>query len=90
MKYAPAFAAKGGNSTDERHLFEKMISVSGVGPKLALALLSGLSPEELAGAILSGNTQPLGKVPGVGRKTAERLVVDLLPLSSSTSTVGGW
>ena len=61
----------------ERHLFEKMISVSGVGPKLALALLSGLSPEELAGAILSGNTQPLGRVPGVGRKTAERLVVDL-------------
>ena len=61
----------------ERHLFEKMISVSGVGPKLALALLSGLTPEELAGAILSGNTQPLGKVPGVGRKTAERLVVDL-------------
>ncbi|MCI0658755.1 MAG: Holliday junction branch migration protein RuvA [Acidobacteria bacterium] len=61
----------------ERHLFEKMISVSGVGPKLALALLSGLSPEELATAILSGNTQPLGRVPGVGRKTAERLVVDL-------------
>jgi len=61
----------------ERHLFEKMISVSGVGPKLALALLSGLTPEELAGAILSGNTLPLGKVPGVGRKTAERLVVDL-------------
>ena len=61
----------------ERYLFEKMISVSGVGPKLALALLSGLSPEELAGAILSGNTQPLGRVPGVGRKTAERLVVDL-------------
>lgn len=61
----------------ERLLFEKMISVSGVGPKLALALLSGLSPEELAGAILSGNTQPLGRVPGVGRKTAERLVVDL-------------
>jgi holliday junction DNA helicase RuvA len=61
----------------ERHLFEKMISVSGVGPKLALALLSGLSPGELTDAILSGNTQPLGRIPGVGRKTAERLVVDL-------------
>jgi holliday junction DNA helicase RuvA len=61
----------------ERLLFEKMISVSGVGPKLALALLSGLSPAELASAILTGNTQPLGRVPGVGRKTAERLVVDL-------------
>ena len=61
----------------ERHLFEKMISVSGVGPKLALALLSGLSPEELTDAIRSGSPAPLARVPGIGRKTAERLVVDL-------------
>ena len=61
----------------ERHLFEKLISVSGVGPRLALSLLSGLSTGELADAILTGNTQPLSRVPGVGRKTAERLVVDL-------------
>jgi len=67
----------GFDSGRERHLFEKLISVSGVGPKLALALLSGLSAEELSEAIQSGDTQPLGKVPGVGRKTAERLVVDL-------------
>lgn len=61
----------------ERSLFEKVISVSGVGPKLALALLSGLTPAELAEAILTGATAPLSRVPGVGRKTAERLVVDL-------------
>jgi Holliday junction DNA helicase RuvA len=61
----------------ERTLFERMISVSGVGPKMALALLSGLSPAELAEAIRSGSTSPLCRVPGVGRKTAERLVVDL-------------
>ena len=67
----------GFESFRERHLFEKLISVSGVGPKLALALLSGLSADELSEAIQSGDTGPLGKVPGVGRKTAERLVVDL-------------
>ena len=61
----------------ERSLFERMISVSGVGPKMALALLSGLSPDELVEAIRSGSIAPLCRVPGVGRKTAERLVVDL-------------
>src|SRR5207249_5857424 len=57
--------------------FEKMISVSGVGPRLALALLSGLSPQALTDAIRTGATSALCLVPGVGRKTAERLVVDL-------------
>ena len=61
----------------ERYLFEKMISVSGVGPRLALALLSGLSPQALTDAIRTGATSALCLVPGVGRKTAERLVVDL-------------
>lgn len=61
----------------ERSLFERMISVSGVGPKLALALLSGMTPPQLVDSILSGATAPLCSVPGVGRKTAERLVVDL-------------
>ncbi len=61
----------------ERSLFERMISVSGVGPKLALALLSGMTPAQLVDSILSGATAPLCSVPGVGRKTAERLVVDL-------------
>lgn len=61
----------------ERTLFEKMIGVSGVGPRLAIALLSGISPEELVEAIRGGNVAALCRVPGVGRKTAERLVVDL-------------
>ena len=61
----------------ERYLFEKMIGVSGVGPRLAIALLSGILPEELVDAIRNGNVTAICRVPGVGRKTAERLVVDL-------------
>ena len=69
----------------ERALFEKMISVSGVGPKIAMALLSGLTPAELAEAIRSGSAVTLCRIPGVGRKTAERLVVDLRDKVDSTS-----
>jgi Holliday junction DNA helicase RuvA len=61
----------------ERFLFEKMIGVSGIGPRLAIVLLSGLPPEELVEAIRAGDVAALCRVPGVGRKTAERLVVDL-------------
>jgi len=61
----------------EKELFLKLLSVSGVGPKLALTLLSGLSADELIQAILSGNLVQLTGVPGVGRKTAERLVLEL-------------
>jgi holliday junction DNA helicase RuvA len=61
----------------ERFLFEKLIGVSGIGPRLAIALLSGLPPEDLAAAIRAGNAAELCRVPGVGRKTAERIVVDL-------------
>jgi Holliday junction DNA helicase RuvA len=62
---------------EERRLFELLITVSGVGPKVALAVLSGLRPAELARAIRDENLAALVGVPGVGRKTAERLVVDL-------------
>jgi holliday junction DNA helicase RuvA len=61
----------------ERLIFEKMIGVSGIGPRLAIVLLSGLPPEDLVEAIREGNVTVLCRVPGVGRKTAERLVVDL-------------
>ncbi len=61
----------------ERFLFEKMIGVSGIGPRLAIVLLSGIPPEELVGAIRAGDVARLCRVPGVGRKTAERLLVDL-------------
>lgn len=67
----------GFRTTLEKELFLKLLSVSGVGPKLALTLLSGLSADELIQAILSGNLVQLTGVPGVGRKTAERLVLEL-------------
>lgn len=61
----------------ELQLFELMIAVSGVGPKLALAVLSGLRPEALSRAIRGEQIGLLTAVPGIGRKTAERLVVEL-------------
>jgi Holliday junction DNA helicase RuvA len=62
---------------EERRLFELLIGVSGVGPKVALAVLSGLEPRALARAIREENLAALTAVPGIGRKTAERLVVEL-------------
>jgi Holliday junction DNA helicase RuvA len=64
-------------TAEEKSLFEKLITVSGVGPKLAVTVLSGLPVADLAAAIRAGNTQTLTRVPGIGRKTAERLVLDL-------------
>ena len=61
----------------ERELFERLISVSKVGPKLATAVLSGIDVEELCAAIASGNAARLATVPGIGMKTAERLVLEL-------------
>ena len=70
-------ALYGFTTTDERYLFETIIGVGGIGPKLALALLSAMSPERLAGAIASGDTQQLTQVSGLGKKTAGRLVLEL-------------
>ena len=61
----------------ELRLFERLIGVSGIGPKVALAVLSGIEPDELVRAIRSGDVARLVRIPGVGRKTAERMVVDL-------------
>ncbi len=61
----------------ERSLFEQLLSVSGIGPKVALAILSLSSPPEISNAIASGDTAFLSSVPGIGKKTAERVVVDL-------------
>ena len=61
----------------EKTLFEKLISVSGIGPRLAVTLLSGLDADELTSAIRRGDVQKLVRVPGVGRKTGERLVLEL-------------
>lgn len=64
-------------SLEERRMFELLITVSGVGPKVAIAALSGLQPAMLARAIRDENIAALVGVPGVGRKTAERLIVEL-------------
>ena len=61
----------------ERQLFVNFISVSGIGPKLGIALLSGMSADELIASIKGNNLARLTLIPGVGRKTAERLIVDL-------------
>ncbi|HEY3217015.1 MAG TPA: Holliday junction branch migration protein RuvA [Candidatus Eisenbacteria bacterium] len=67
----------GFSDLEERRLFELLITVSGVGPKLALAVLSGLPPQALAKAIRDENLAVLVGIPGIGRKTAERLIVEL-------------
>ncbi len=64
-------------TTAEREMFETMLAVSGVGPKLALAALSAMGPAALRDHILSGDASVLTKIPGVGRKTADRLIVEL-------------
>lgn len=61
----------------ERETFEVMLGVSGIGPKLALAALSAMSPAELRGYVLDGDSGFLTHIPGVGRKTAERLIIEL-------------
>jgi Holliday junction DNA helicase RuvA len=64
-------------SQREKHLFELLLGASGVGPTLALKILSGMNVEELIPAIRTGDLARLTKIPGVGRKTAERMVVEL-------------
>ncbi|HEX4872359.1 MAG TPA: Holliday junction branch migration protein RuvA [Nevskiaceae bacterium] len=64
-------------STAEKTLFRELIRISGVGPKLALSLLSGIGVEEFWSAIRNSEVARLTKVPGIGKKTAERLVVEM-------------
>ena len=61
----------------ELTMFERLIAVSGIGPKLALAVLSGIEPRDLAGAIQRNDLARLTAIPGVGKKTAERICVEL-------------
>ena len=78
-------------NTAERDLFRSLIKVTGIGPKLALSLLSSVATEIFASAITSGNTAALVRVPGIGKKTAQRLVVELrdkVRELSATTSVG--
>jgi len=72
-----AFKLFGFLSERERWIFEKLISVSKIGPRLGLNILSGIPAPELEVAVLRADTQRLSSVPGVGKKTAERLVIEL-------------
>jgi Holliday junction DNA helicase RuvA len=64
-------------TADEKALFEKLISVSGIGPSLAIKVLSGLAAPAIIGAIRGGDVAQLVRIPGVGKKTAERMVLEL-------------
>ncbi len=61
----------------EKRVFERLLGISGIGPKLALTILSGVSADRLVGAIRGGDVGMLVKIPGVGKKTAERVVLEL-------------
>ncbi len=61
----------------ERELFRTLVKVSGVGPKMALAILSGMAAEEFVACVQADNTAALVRLPGVGKKTAERLIVEM-------------
>jgi len=78
---------------EEKAMFERLIGVNGVGPKLALSALSGLTVSELTAAIAEGNVKRLSAVHGIGKKTAERIVVELRdkvdPLEALACRAGG-
>ena len=74
---------------EERRLFRSLIRVSGVGPKIALALLSGMSVAAFTGCVQSGDVAALTRVPGVGRKTAERLIVEMRDRLAPPPAVAG-
>jgi Holliday junction DNA helicase RuvA len=73
----------------EKQLFEKLMTVSGIGAKLAITILSGMAADEMAGAIRGNDVARLTRIPGIGKKTAERMVLELrdkLPAAAGTST----
>lgn len=66
------FAAQG-----EADLFRQLLAVPGIGPRLALAILSGIRPDDFRGAVLAGDGVTLARIPGIGKKSAERMIVEL-------------
>lgn len=72
-----AFKLFGFLTDEERTIFEKLISISKVGPKLALSILSGMPPRDLMTAVMERDIARISAIPGVGRKTAERLTLEL-------------
>ena len=72
-----AISLYGFHTAEEREVFQLMISVSGIGPKLAVNVLSGIDARELVRAVVEGDLKRLTGIPGVGRKTAERMILEL-------------
>src|SRR5690348_1474683 len=72
-----ALALFGFLTEDEKAIFEKLIGVSGIGPKLGVTILSGLAAPDLVNAIRRGEVERLVRIPGIGKKTAERMVLEL-------------
>jgi Holliday junction DNA helicase RuvA len=72
-----ALALFGFLRSEEKKLFEKLISVSGIGPKLAITILSGMAADAMVAAIKGNNLAALTRIPGIGKKTAERMVLEL-------------
>ena len=79
----------GFSGPDELAAFERLIAVAGVGPRIALAVLSSLAPDELASVVATGDLARLTMTPGVGKKTAQRILLELKGKLSATATVGG-
>jgi Holliday junction DNA helicase RuvA len=74
----------------EKQLFERLMTVSGIGAKLAITILSGMAADEMAGAIRGNDVARLTRIPGIGKKTAERMVLELrdkLPAATGASTL---
>jgi Holliday junction DNA helicase RuvA len=80
-----ALSLYGFSTADEKGLFEKLISISGIGPKLAITVLSGLAVADLRAALAAGDLARLTRIPGVGKKTAERMIVELRDKMGSTA-----
>ena len=72
-----ALSLYGFASGEEKFAFEKLISISGIGPTLAQKILSGIDPTDLAEAVARGDVRKLSSIPGVGKKTADRIVLEL-------------
>jgi Holliday junction DNA helicase RuvA len=72
-----ALALFGFLRAEEKQLFEKLLSVSGIGPKLAITILSGMAADAMVAAIKGNNVAGLTRIPGIGKKTAERMVLEL-------------
>jgi holliday junction DNA helicase RuvA len=85
-----ALALYGFLRASEKVLFEKLITVSGIGPKLAITILSGMAADEMIAAIRGNDVTRLTRIPGIGKKTAERMVLELrdkLPPSGAAAPV---